>query len=100
MHARVSTIYGSADQGEEGLRAMREQILPALRQMGGCDGAILLVDRGSGKAVGITLWESEEAMRASEEEAMRLRREAADTAGATEPPVVDRYEVALWEVQG
>jgi heme-degrading monooxygenase HmoA len=98
MHARVSTIYGTAEEGEAGIQNFRDEILPALKEMEGCKGAILLADRMTGKAVGITLWEDEQAMRASEEAANRLRREAAETAGGAEPPTVDRYEVAVWEV--
>ena len=98
MHARVSTIYGTAEQGEEGVQNFRDQILPALKEIEGCKGAILLADRTTGKAVGITLWEDEQAMQASEEAANRLRREAAETVGGGEPPTVDRYEVAVWEV--
>jgi heme-degrading monooxygenase HmoA len=98
MHARVSTIYGTAEEGEEGVRSFREQILPALKEMEGCEGALLLVDRSSGKAVGITFWEDEDALRASEEAAARLRQQAASNVGASEPPVVERYDVAVWEV--
>ena len=98
MHARVSTIYGTADQAQMGVENFRDQILPALKEMEGCKGAILLADRSTGKAVGITLWEDEQAMQASEEAANRLRREAAETVGGGEPPTVDRYEVAVWEV--
>jgi heme-degrading monooxygenase HmoA len=97
MHARVSTIYGTTEQGEDTAAMFRDQVSPVVREFGG-KGAILLVDRGTGKAVGITLWEDEEAMRASEERATELRRQAAETADASEPPTVDRYEVAVWEI--
>lgn len=97
MHARVSTIYGTTEQGGDVEGMFREQVLPTLQELGG-KGAILLVDRGSGKAVAITLWEDEAAMRESEERANELRRQAAESAGASEPPTVDRYEVAVWEV--
>ena len=46
----------------------------------------------------ITLWESETAMQASEEEANRIRREVAGNLGATGEPTVERYEVALYEI--
>jgi heme-degrading monooxygenase HmoA len=98
MHARVSTIYGTAEEGEAGIQNFRDEILPALKEMEGCKGAILLADRTTGKAVGITLWEDEQAMQASEEAAGKLRRQAAETVGGREPPTVDRYEVAVWEV--
>ena len=56
MHARVSTIYGTTEQGEDTAAMFREQVLPVVREYGG-KGAILLVDRATGKAVGITLWD-------------------------------------------
>jgi hypothetical protein len=47
--------------------------------------------------LGITFWESEEAMRASEEEADRLREESAEV-GGDRIAGVERYEVGLFEV--
>jgi hypothetical protein len=37
-------------------------------------------------------------MQASEEAANALRRQAAEDYAAGEPPMVDRYEVVVWEV--
>jgi hypothetical protein len=47
--------------------------------------------------VGITFWESEEALRATEEGANRLREESAEAGGGTVAGV-QRYEVGLFEV--
>jgi hypothetical protein len=52
-------------------------------------GVIALVDRDSGKSITITLWESEDALRASEERADTLRRDIA-TAGDEEITGVKR----------
>ena len=97
MHARVSIFEGSPDQLDEGLRQAREQVLPRARQMDGFKGLIALGDRQSGKTLGITLWESEEAMRASEEAANQLREESAEASGG-QVAGVERYEVGLFEV--
>ena len=97
MHARVSIFEGAPDEIDEGLRQAREQVLPRARQMDGFKGIIALGDRQSGKTLGITLWESEEAMRASEEAANRLREESAEASGGTVAGV-ERYEVGLFEV--
>ena len=97
MHARVSIFEGSPDEIDEGLRQAREQVLPQARQMDGFKGIIALGDRQSGKTLGITLLESDEAMRASEEAANRLREESAETGGGTVAGV-ERYEVGLFEV--
>jgi heme-degrading monooxygenase HmoA len=94
MFARVSTYQGDPGQIDEGLNYARENILPRVKQVDGFEGVYYLVDRESGKALTITLWESEEAMRASEEEANRLRSESAESASATVENV-ERYEVGI-----
>jgi heme-degrading monooxygenase HmoA len=65
--------------------------------MDGFKGVIGLLDRQSGKSLTVTLWESEGAMRASEQEADRLRQESAEAASETVEGV-ERYEVAFFEV--
>ncbi len=47
----------------------------------------------------MAFWETEEAMRASEEAVNRLRSETAEAAGETVAGV-DRYEVTFGEVKG
>ena len=98
MHARVSIFEGSPDEIDEGLRQAREQVLPRARQMDGFKGLIALGDRQSGKTLGITFWESEEAMRASEEAANRMRGETAEASGE-QIAGVERYEVGLFEIE-
>jgi heme-degrading monooxygenase HmoA len=94
VFARVSTFTGTSDQVDEAIRQAREDVVPRLEQLDGYRGAYLLVDRQNAKTLAVTLWESEEAMRASEEEANTLRSEAADALG-TQMVGVERYEVAL-----
>jgi heme-degrading monooxygenase HmoA len=71
MFARVTTYEGPPDQLDQGLNHSRERILPAVRNVAGFSGILFLADRETGKALTITLWESEKAMRDSEEEAKR-----------------------------
>lgn len=97
MHARVSTFQGPPDQTAEGIRIAREQILPVARLQDGFKGIYLLFDQESGRSVAITLWETEEDMRASEEAALRTRTESAEAAGESIVGV-ERYEVALQEL--
>ena len=96
MHARVTTISGSPEQAEQGIANFRDNVIPTIKEMGG-HGGVLLIDRASGKAMAITLWEDEAAMRASEERANELRRAASEELGAAEQPDVERYEVAVFE---
>jgi heme-degrading monooxygenase HmoA len=93
MFARVSTFQGPPDQTSEGIRVAREQILPVARLQDGFLGIYLLYDRESGRSLAITLWETEEDMRASEEAALRAR-----TGGGDVIVEVERYEVALREL--
>jgi heme-degrading monooxygenase HmoA len=99
MYGRVSIIEAPADKLDEGTKRMRDEIVPALRQLSGCQGVIALVDRTSGKNLVITLWDTEDDLRASEEQANQLRRQAAESVDATAEPQVERYEVALYEVE-
>src|SRR5215204_5427344 len=99
VYARVSSFEGPPELMNEALRQAREEVLPEARQMEGFKGMIALGDRQSGKALGITFWESEEAMRASEEAANRLREESAE-AGGERIAGVDRYEVEFFEMEG
>ena len=59
-------------------------------------GVVLLVDRQSGTIVVISLWDGEEALQASEDEATRVREEVT---GPGETASVERYEVALLAVE-
>jgi heme-degrading monooxygenase HmoA len=98
VYARVSMFEGSPDQIDEFLRQSREQVLPQAKQDEGFKGIIALTDGQSGKLLGITLWESEEAMRATEQDANQLREESAEASGGTVAGV-ERYEVGLFEVE-
>ena len=97
MHARMSTLEGSPEEMDVGLRDVRERVLPLLNQQEGFKGFIALGNRQSGELIGITFWESEQAMQASEEVGSRTR---SDTAEATGDAIedVERYEVGLFEM--
>ena len=98
MYARVSRFEGPPDALDESLRQAREQVLPQAKQDEGFKGIIALANRQSGKLLGITFWESEEAMRASEEAANRMRSETAE-ASREQIASVERYEVDLFEIE-
>lgn len=92
--ARLSALEGSADRIDEGIRNSEEEILPLVRRIDGFKGALGLVDRELGRTKLITLWDSFEALRISEEQADQLRQRAAEGAAAR---IVDvkRFEVAV-----
>ena len=93
MHARVSNYAGSPDQAEAGIRNF-EGLTDGLRSLEGFEGAYLLVDRETGKALTMTLWSSEETAQASAERAKQMRSDAAGGAGMSIESV-ETYEVAV-----
>jgi hypothetical protein len=64
--------------------------------MDGFEGFVAFGDRQSGKLLGVAFWESEEALRATEEAVSGVRGEAADAAGGLVAGV-ERYEVVVFE---
>ena len=97
MFARVTTFEGSPEQVDEFRHALVEHMLPALRRLNGYQGVLILTDRQGGKVLGVALWESEEAMGASEEAAYWFRTYGAEAAGERVTSV-ERYEVVFSEV--
>ena len=98
VYARVSTLEGSPELIDDGLRYLREEILPTGKDDPGFKGLIALADCNSGKTLSITLWESEEDMRATEQDANQLRSAWSETSGQ-QIVSVESYEVGLFEVE-
>lgn len=97
MYARHVTVTGSAERVEEGIRSVREHVIPVLKECKGFRGQLLLVDRDKGEAVGISLWDSEEDMLASEEKVSAARQQTADSVDAPGAPQVRLYELPVYE---
>ncbi len=95
MHARVSYYDLAGGSRDDVVRAF-DEARPAVEQMQGNRGVMLLVDPEGGKAITITLWESEEALRATAEQASETRERAAGEAGMTIRSV-ESYEVVALE---
>jgi hypothetical protein len=97
MYARVSSYEGGAPENlEESVRRGREDVVPAARELEGFAGAIALLDRRTGRHMVISLWETEEAMQASEEPARELRQR--QLTEGEQVASVDRFEVAMLEL--
>ena len=82
---------------EQGLRRTWER-LPGVRQLEGLESAYFFVDRQRGKAIFISLWESEQAMKNSEEMMRPLRAELSEAFAANSVDV-EHYEVGEMLVQ-
>ena len=100
MFARIGTWQGSEEELDRWIARSREQVKPTIAGDPGLKVAYWLVDRSAGKGLIVTLWESEAAMRASEQ--ARLKRQAAMTTITGAVVTTDRYEVidslTMWKL--
>jgi heme-degrading monooxygenase HmoA len=94
MFARINTFEGSPQDLDASIADVREQVVPACERIPGFEGMVLLVDRSSGKSVGITFWESEAALTASEQRAGEIRGSSAQRQNERIVSV-ERFEVPL-----
>ena len=92
MYARSTTIQARPSSIDAGIAHMRDSVMPALEEMDGCVGMSLLAERTSGRCIATSSWESEEAMRASEESIRPLRDRAAELFGGSAQ--VEEWEIA------
>jgi heme-degrading monooxygenase HmoA len=96
VHARLTTLEATPDRMDDVTREVQEHVLPQLQQLDGFKGFIALRDRVSGRLRGVALWESEEALRATDEAAARIRGGVAEATGGTVASV-ENYEVVVYE---
>ncbi len=92
MYARSTTIQAQPSSIDAGIAYTRDKVLPAVQAMPGCIGLSLLVDRQSGRSIVTSAWETEDAMRASEELVLPIRNRGAEMFGGT--GMVDHWEIA------
>lgn len=97
MFARVTTVQGQPQSVDESLKVMQENVLPRAREISGFKGVLSLVNRETGKGITVTLWENEEAMKASEEAAKSLRGQAVGAVEGSEVVSGEPFEVAIDE---
>jgi heme-degrading monooxygenase HmoA len=90
MFARVSTYRGDGDRLLQGFADVTEP----LEAIDGFSHAYFMVDRESGKGLSITIWETEDALRASAAQADELRSKGA-AAGGAEIESVEHYEIGI-----
>ena len=79
MHVRISTVQADPSRIDDGVAVINDKVLPTLKGLDGFRAANFMVDRSSGKLVGIAFWDSEEAMNASAAAVEPIRSVVADT---------------------
>ncbi|WP_416563134.1 antibiotic biosynthesis monooxygenase [Nocardia testacea] len=93
MFARSTTIQAQPSAIDAGIAHMRDVVLPALREIPGCIGLSLLVDRDTGRCIATSAWESVDAMHNSREQIDPIRNRALATFRGN-------AQVEEWEIAG
>lgn len=97
MFARVHTLETTPEQHDQGLKIVRDELLPWLRDSTGFRGLIRLAAREGGKTMVVTLWADEESLRASAEVGAHLGGLTASTTGATRL-ALEEFDVTFFDV--
>ena len=95
MYARIATTESQPGRLDDMVRGLREQTMPVLRAEKGFRGGFGLIDRTSGKAVAIALFETREDERASFAAVAEARRQALQRAGVPDTTTIEVFEVAV-----
>jgi heme-degrading monooxygenase HmoA len=93
MHARTGTLQVSPDKVDAASDAIKARVASDYPNQQGYKGFTLLADRGSGKVIGISFWESEADLEASDELGAKARSDAAESGEASSEPVREVFEV-------
>lgn len=93
MYARSTTLIADQSRIDEAIGYIRDEVWPAVRELQGCLGLSMLVDRDTGRCIATTSWETAEAMHDSATAVRSLRDQAMRIAGGA-APTVEEWEIA------
>jgi hypothetical protein len=96
--SRVNFLETAPDRIDDIARVMREVVHPGIRDEAGFVGYIVLGNRETGSALGVTLWESGDAREASDVKARQIRPRVEQETGGT-MRAVERYDVLFLDVR-
>jgi hypothetical protein len=94
MYARSTTITADPMRMDDGIRMVRDEIMPAVQGMPGCLGLSMLCDRESGRSIVTTSWDSAESMAATADRVKDMRQRAMDSLGGRDMSV-EEWEIGL-----
>jgi len=94
---RFNSLQAAPDKLDDGIRFVREQVVPLLKQQAGFLAAMMGVNRENGRAYMTSAWETAAARKASDVAIRDQRRQAGELMGGIQVSV-DEYEVVFLEV--
>ncbi|MCW2699755.1 MAG: hypothetical protein JWQ45_1290 [Blastococcus sp.] len=92
MYARSTTVHGNPAAIDVGIAYANEAVIPAVRDMDGCVGLSMLVDRESGHCIVTTAWADCESMHRSADDVRGIRDRTAEILCG--PAEVQEWEIA------
>ena len=95
MYARVTIVIIQPEMMSEAIIIFRENIDPVAKQQKGCTGGYFLTDQETGKAISISLWETEADMLAGEKNKYLQEQVAKVGHLLADLPVTEHYEVSV-----
>ena len=102
MHARSTTIHGNPGSVDATTAFVRDEVMPAVREMDGCMGLSMLADRATGHCIVTTSWRDQAALHASRDAVRPSAERTAELLGGA--PELQEWEIAamhrVLEAQG
>ena len=98
MFSRVNFLQTTPDRIGDVRRVVRDVVHPGIRGEPGYVGYIVLGNKETGRALGVTLWESGDAREGSDAKARTIRPVVERETGGTMESV-EQYEVLFYDVQ-
>jgi quinol monooxygenase YgiN len=97
--SRVNFLDTAPDRIDDVARVVREIVHPGIRDEAGYVGYVVLGDPETGRALGVTMWESSEAREASDAKARQIRPRVEQETGGT-MRAVESYDVLFFDFRG
>jgi quinol monooxygenase YgiN len=91
MYARSTTIHGNPGSVDATTAYVRDEVMPAARDMDGCLGLSMLADRDTGRCIVTTSWRDEAALHSSADDVRPYADRTAELLGGA-------AEVQEWEI--
>ena len=97
MFARQTTFYYKIAGLDNAIKIIKESVVSAAKSQKGYHGFYFMIDRKTGKAVAIVLWDSEEDAIANEKSHYYQEQLVKTMHLYSEPPIREGYEVVIQE---
>jgi hypothetical protein len=98
VFARVNVLETTSDRIADVAQVVRDVVHPGIRAENGYVGYVVLGDPHTGKALGVTLWETEAARAHSDLTARQIRPRLEQQTGGTMRSV-EEYDVLFFDIR-